>query len=530
MKSLPRDGKVVNLATAQDRPSVNIRGKLRTVADLGELGQQLRAAGRKVVLAHGVFDLLHMGHVRHLEAARREGDFLVVTLTADAFVNKGPGRPVFPEQMRAEMLAALEYVDAVAVNHAPDAIPVIRSLRPSFYVKGTDYADAAADVTGKISAEREAVESNGGKLVLTDEVSFSSSNLINRYLTTFEPSVQSFLDDMRNAGKLDTILELIERVKNYRVLFVGDAIIDEYVYVRPMGKSAKENIIATHYQDREIFAGGVIAAANHCASFCKEVEVITALGTAESHEELIRGALRPNVRLTPIHRDGARTTRKTRFVDPAYVRKLFEVYYMDDTPMSGAQKATLDGLIAERAGDFDVVVVTDFGHGLITGNTVDQLLKSARFLAVNTQTNSANIGYNLITKYPRADYICIDEPEAKLAVGDKFCELTTVAAEILPKRVKCPNIILTHGRKGCVIRSEGKPPHSIPALTQSVVDTVGAGDAFLSVTAPLVAAGGDLNDVGFVGNLAGALKVAIVGHRSSVEKASVVKAVTAVLK
>src|SRR5580693_6393464 len=115
------------------------RDKVKTIEELGEIAASARTAGRAVVLAHGVFDLVHMGHVRHLEAAHREGDILIVTVTADAFVNKGPGRPIFPEMMRAEMLGALEYVDWVGVNHSPSAENVLEIVKPDVYVKGSDY-------------------------------------------------------------------------------------------------------------------------------------------------------------------------------------------------------------------------------------------------------------------------------------------------------------------------------------------------------------------------------------------------------
>src|SRR5262249_47890642 len=226
---------------------------------------------------------LHLGHVRHLEAARRLGDILVVTVTADRFVNKGPGRPVFTDNLRAEMLAALEYVDWVAVNEAADAVEVIKRIRPAVYVKGQDYQNPEGDITGKITLEREAVEGHGGRLQLTDEATFSSSELINRHLNVFEPHIRDYLDTLRRDGGLTDILDLIDRVKNYRVLLVGDAIIDEYQYVLPMGKPPKENMIATRYQDRELFAGGVFAAANHVASFCAEVDVVTALRMTGSY-------------------------------------------------------------------------------------------------------------------------------------------------------------------------------------------------------------------------------------------------------
>ena len=101
-------------------------------------------------MAHGVFDLLHMGHVRHLEEARNFGTILVVSVTADKFVNKGPGRPVFNQILRAEMLAALACVDWVIVSEAPTAESVIEILKPDVYVKGVEYSDERADVTGKI--------------------------------------------------------------------------------------------------------------------------------------------------------------------------------------------------------------------------------------------------------------------------------------------------------------------------------------------------------------------------------------------
>lgn len=506
------------------------RGKVRTMAALADIVAVARQEGRAVVLAHGVFDLLHLGHVRHLEEARSHGDMLVVTVTADRFVNKGPGRPVFSEQLRAQMLAALEHVDYVAVNEAPTAVTVLETIRPSVYVKGSDYANAEEDVTGGIVDERLAVERHGGRLAFTDDITFSSSQLINRYLGVYDSELHAYLEEAREQALLPRLLQLLEQVRDYRVLLVGDAIIDEYRYVAPMAKAPKENIIATLYRDHEVFAGGIAAAANHVAAFCKQVDFITCLGERNGEEDLIRASLKPNVAMRAITRRGKPTTRKTRFVDPGYMRKLFEVYDMDDAPLDAGEEAGLVALLEETAGDYDLVIVTDFGHGMITDAVVKTLCERAKFLAVNTQTNSANLGYNLITRYPRADYICIDAPEARLAVADKFSDIAIIASQTLPGRVQCPRLIITHGKHGCVTHDQAVGAHRIPAFTNTVVDTVGAGDAFLAVTSPLAAAGGDLDLVGFIGNAAGAMKVGIVGHRRSIEKASLIKFVTAILK
>ena len=506
------------------------RNKVRTIDEIAAIVAQLRDDGKTVVQAHGTFDLLHLGHVRHLEAARALGDVLIVTITADRFVNKGPGRPVFGETLRAEMLANLQHVDWVAINDSPDAVSTLELIGPSIYVKGQDYQDPQGDVTGKILLERAAVESRGGAIHFTEEITFSSTELINRHFNVFEPHVRDHLSGLRADDGLAGLIDLIDSVRDYRVVLVGDAIIDEYQYVLPIGKPPKESIIAARFQDHEIFAGGVFAAANHVASFCAEVDVITSLGAGDPHEELIRKSLKPNVRLHAIGRPGVPTTLKRRFVDPSYMRKLFEVYVMDDEPLTRDLQDELDGLIRDLAPRSDLVIATDFGHGLIGPTTVETLLDTAPFLAVNTQSNSANMGYNLITKYPRADYVCIDAPEARLAMTDRVSKIGDIAHRLADGRIDCSRLIITHGKHGCVSYERGGIVHTVPAVARRVVDTVGAGDAFLAVTAPLVAAGGAMEKVAFVGNVAGALKVEIVGHRNSIEKAALIKGITGLLK
>ncbi len=359
---------------------------------------------------------------------------------------------------------------------------------------------------------------------------YSSTELINRHINVFEPHIREHLDTLRRDGGLAELIALIERVRDYRVLLVGDAIIDEYQYVLPMGKTPKENMIATRYQDRELFAGGVFAAANHVASFCAEVDVITCLGDVDSHEELVRASLRPNVRLRTFTRAGAPTTLKRRFVDPSCMGKLFEVYRMNDEPLTGDVQGGVDRAITEAAGGYDLVIAADFGHGLIAPSSIAALTGNARFLAVNAQSNSANLGYNLVTKYPRADYLCIDAPEARLAVSDRVAPVGDIARRLVEEHIACRNIIVTQGKHGCVTYERGGIAHTISAFARNVVNTLGAGDAFLAVTAPLVAAGGAIHRVGFIGNVVGALKVEIVGHRRSIEKPALIKGITALLK
>lgn len=518
------------MSTQLDSAGASSGGKIKTIPELAGITEVLRRQGVAVVLAHGTFDLLHLGHVKHLEAAKHEGQILVVTITADEHVHKGPGRPIFSHFMRAEMLASLECVDYVGINHAPSSENVLQALRPSIYVKGSDYINPDDDVTGKIVAECQMVEKHGGRVVFTNEITLSSSSLINRYMDVFDPNLRQYLDHLGETSPMPEILAAIEKVKDFKVLIIGDTIIDEYRYVSPLGKPSKENIISTNLKDCEVFAGGVIAAANHLASFCRQVEVVTCLGTKESYEDLVHESLSPNVSLWALSREGMPTTHKCRFVDSSYIRKLFEVYTMDDSPLSTTESDQLIAAIREKAKDADVVIVNDFGHGMLTQPVIDMLVAEMPFLAVNTQTNSGNHGFNLITKYKRADYVCIDAPEAQLAVGDKYADVATVAGKLLPEAIDCKRLIVTNGRHGCMTYSSEDGLTRIPAFTKSVVDTVGAGDAFFVITTPLVAAGARMEHVGVVGNIAGAVKVGIIGHRQAVTKSTVLKYLQTLLK
>jgi rfaE bifunctional protein nucleotidyltransferase chain/domain len=155
-------------------------GKVVGLEELAERVQALKAAGRKVAHCHGCFDLMHPGHIKHLEAARRLADALVVTVTPDRFIDKGGGRPAFPERLRVESLAALECVDFAAVNAWPTAEETIRLLRPDYYVKGQEF-ERLEDKTGKLQREYAVLGEVGGEMRFTHEIVYSSTALLKEY-------------------------------------------------------------------------------------------------------------------------------------------------------------------------------------------------------------------------------------------------------------------------------------------------------------------------------------------------------------
>ncbi len=512
--------------------------KIKTLGELGTICTAHKQNGEKVVLCHGCFDLVHIGHLRHFESAKNHGDILVVTITGDAFVNKGPNRPAFSAEMRCEMLAAMEVVDYVAVVENPSAISCIAAVKPDIYVKGREY-DIHADITGKMELEVQAVEDIGGQVIYTDDITFSSSNLINSYLDVMDEPLRAYVNAFKANGKSTKIDDCMKAVSELKVLVLGETIIDEYQYVSTLGKAAKENIISTQFSDMERFGGGVIAAANHITSLCAKTDVMTLIGDGsgngmsmrDSFKTFIRESLDDCAALSFVVRPNAPTIRKIRFVEPTYTRKLFSICHLDDSPLPHDVQAQFKRDLREKIKTVDAVIVCDFGHGFIDSEIVAILQEESPFLAINVQSNSANTGYNLLNKYKRADFVCIDATEARLAAQDKHSEISYIISETIPSIIDAKQIIVTHGKNGCYAfdPSSGAPVH-VPAMTKTVVDTMGAGDAFFVTASLFFAVGSGSEIAAFIGSVAGSLEVGVVGHRTSNSKLLLQRSMTSILK
>ncbi|MFC1584840.1 PfkB family carbohydrate kinase [Fibrobacterota bacterium] len=506
--------------------------KIVDLENLASLCASLKNQGKTVVHCHGCFDLVHPGHIKHFEAAKRKGNILLVTITEDKFVDKGPGRPVFGEELRAETIAALESVDYVAINRAPTAIPVIEQIKPDYYVKGQEYKDFRNDVTGQIVNEKAAVEKSGGKMIFTEEMQFSSSRLINKYLAFEDKGVNEYLQGIKGKFSFCDIERRFAEIQNYEVLIVGDIILDEYQFVQPLGKSSKSANITARILDRELYAGGVLAVANHIANFAGKVTLVSTYGenSGINYHDFIRRHLHPKIEFSCIHVKDRPTTVKRRFIDNSFKGKIFEVIEINDAPLGAEENNRLLAMLGKTLNrKIDVAVAADFGHGILDLSVIDYLCDNPCFLAISAQTNSANIGYNLLTKYSRCDYFCIDKDEARLAVHDKISDIQTIHSRLM-KSTGADTGCVTLGIEGSMVGSKESPvlTHA-PVLSHEVLDTIGAGDAFFAVTSLLVKAGASIEEVAFIGNAVGAMAVKILGNKASIQKTSLLKYVKTLL-
>ena len=490
--------------------------KIISLEEAGRISEKAKSEGKSVVQCHGVFDLLHIGHLRHIKEAKKFGDMLIITITADKHVNKGPDRPAFPDKLRAEFLESLHHVDYVVINEHSTAIEAITTIKPNYYIKGSDYKNSEEDITGKITDEEKTVKEFGGEIKFTEDITFSSSNLINKYLDIIPETAKAYLKEFSKKYNAEDIINYLEKIKDMKILIIGEAIIDEYLYGHPLGKAGKESIIALRYKKKEKFAGGSLAIANHLSDFCDNVSLLATIGDKSSQGEFIINKLNPKIKKHLFKKNNSPTIVKRRFIDDSNlsIDKLFEMYVINDEPLSNKQTEELNTELEKILPEQDLVIVADFGHGMLNPKLIKTICDKSKFLAVNTQTNAGNRGYNTISKYPKMDYMCVDEPEIRLDSRNKDSELK----DILPptaKKLSCKNAVITGGNRGCnIISDNGKTEvQNIPIFSGTVLDTMGAGDAFLSITAPLAAKKTPSEIIGFIGNAVGAMYVRVMGNK-----------------
>lgn len=495
--------------------------KIVSLETLKENLSNLRKEGKKIVQCHGCFDLLHIGHIKHFQAAKREGDVLVVTVTSDDYVRKGPGRPFFSQDLRLQQLAALECVDYVALNQWPTAVEVLEILKPDVYAKGgevlgnanVDAVSSGGAVNSSLDLEAKVVAAFGGTLHLTDEYTSSSSRIINQIGASLPDATRNFLHEFKSKQGVGKVIEVIDSMRDVKVLVIGDAILDQYIFCHPMEKTGKEAMVAHRVLNSEMHIGGAFAIANHVAGFAKEVGLITCVGN--NHLPHIKQHMKSGVGPFIFRRDDLETLVKTRYINGARGAKLLEVYNVQDFPITEENEKEIIGLLADKVNGFDMILASDFGHGLLTPKIIDYLAQSGKFLAVNAQLNAGNLGYNFITKYPRADFVSLNEREIRLPTQDRGSDIKSPMKKLTQgKAITSLNVTL--GGNGAIYYSNGTF-YSAPAFTQEILDTIGSGDAFLAVSSLLSYKKVDPAFVPFLGNAAGALAVRIMGNRESID-------------
>lgn len=506
-----------------------IKNKILLFDELIEKVGALQLQGKTVVQTHGVFDIIHPGIIKHLNEAKERGNVLIVTVIKDKDVRKGPERPIFPENFRLENVSSLEQVNYCCLVDDDTPFESVKKIKPDYFAKGRNYAERDRSIHSKIFDKERELVFDKSIIHETEGFSFSSSQIINNFLDIYSEETSNFLKAFSKKYSFHDIVKKLDSLKDLKVLLIGDGIIDEYYYCESMGKSPKAQLIVNKYATHEIFAGGAFAIANHVAGICDKVQLVTLLGREDSREDFILENLKSNVGVKFFYRDDGPSVIKRRYINQYQKQKIFEINYINDNNISGEFESEVIDYLKSVIPDYDLILVSDFGHGFITNKLIRKIEEFPKKLAVNAQTNGANAGYNLITKYKNTNFICLDAPEARLATQEKYAEIDYVARKLL-NDIDTDYLIITVGGDGSLCINSKYEINRTPAFATKVVDIIGAGDAFFAITAPCFAMGMPMDLVSFIGNVIGALAVQIVGNKRPVEGYEIKEFIHSVLK
>jgi cytidyltransferase-like protein len=481
----------------------------------------------KIGMCHGVFDVLHSGHIYHFRQAAVLVDILIVSITSDKFVNKGPGRPINTLKDRMATIAGIEYVDFVLESDSPSSEENINFIRPNLYFKGDDYRvnsnEKNFDHAGNLEAEMLALSTYGGEIHLTSEPVKSSSAIINK-MRNYSSQEKKITEHIKSYLSNKPISELIQEIEEKRILLIGEVIIDEYIFTESLGKSGKHPLVAEKETSRKQFLGGVVPLINTFSSFLKPSNLTVA--SVHSSEILFENLNFVNQIISDTNYT---EIKKTRYINDKTNTFLFETYQMDDQYISKENEEKLINLLTKTANDVDILIALDFGHGLITPEMRSLMSKYYKNFSLNVQKNAGNKGFSSISKYSSAGLIVLNGDEVELELKQQGIDKLDAALEI-HRIMSARIVVITDGSNGLIITNGEKVVH-VPALhSGKIVDRTGAGDSVFAMVSLFSLVLDDLEVLGYLGNIAGAINLNWFANEKSISKRDLINAVHFSLK
>jgi len=459
---------------------MSLKNKILDLKDLRKIKRKFK--GKKIVLCHGVFDLLHVGHISYFKSSKTYGNILVVSVTGDKFVNKGPGRPAFFISNRLKFLQAIDCIDYLYVSNDLTAEKVIKNLKPNFYCKGADYSKNLVKNDNNLKKEINALKKVKGSFKIVKEISFSSSQFINENnLQNFNEDCKKYINSIRKKFNPNQIMQSLDVMRKKKVLVIGETIIDKYITTETIGKSGKEPMLVLKPRKEIKFLGGAAYMANLCSSFAKDIKIISFLGKENTEKKFVLKNLNKNIKHNFLLKKKSPTITKLRYLDDYQKTKFFGVYDLNDDLISKNEEKKFYTSIKKNIKKFDIILIGDYGHGIITEKIRKLISQKPDKIFLNTQINSFNRGYHTVFRYKKVNTLVINESELRYELRDKHSDISKLT-KVLSKKISAKNIVVTRGRNGSMLLNrKNNLVISCPAFYQNNVDTVGAGDTFFGI-------------------------------------------------
>lgn len=463
----------------------------------------------KIGLCHGVFDIVHNGHLNHFKEARKKVDILVVSVTTHKYVNKGPRQPLNNDMDRVNFLNNIKGINYVYLNKTKDSTNVISILKPDFYFKGKDYL--IKDNQGNLSKEKKILKKNKrGKIIFTESELMSSTKLFNKTYN-WKPSQKQYLKNL-NREVLQNFEKAIEEIKEKKIFLIGEPIIDEYKICNIAGITTKDSAISLVNQKKFSIPGGTLAIAKMFSEFVKQVNLIT-----YGDKKLLRNYFKnyKNIKIINILKKKIQT--KARYINANREDRLFQVTNFKKNLFSlNEQKIILTKI--KKYLKYKLVI-SDFGIGLFEDKLLQVINDKCSNKYLNVQSNSINLGFNLFTKYKNYRYLSLDKREWSIGLKSENITIKKIEKKLGNKVY----FSITEGKQGATFYSRDKYYHA-PVFVNSVKDTTGSGDAYFAITTLLLMSSIEKNEIiPFVGNLYAGMHAQHLGNSNIISKNSLIQ-------
>lgn len=483
--------------------------KIKTVEELAELiGAFPR--NQKVVMCHGVFDVVHPGHMRHLMYAKGKADILIASLTADRHINKGLYRPHIPQNIRAANLAAFEMVDYVIIDKNATPLTNIELLQPDFFAKGYEYSGKSKPK--KTQDEQLLLESYGGEMLFTPgDVIYSSSKLINLE----EPMIriEKLASLMESEGlSIKDLIDCLNSPKPITIHVIGDTIVDGMTYTNVIGGQIKTPTLSVRLESQENYVGGAGIVAKHLKAAGAEVIFTTVLGEDPLAEFVINDLLESGIKIQNIVDRNRPTTYKNAIVANNY--RLVKIDTLDNSSISDAILEQMVNKISTTPAD--AVIFSDFRHGIFNKRTIEDLIAAIPKTCFKVADSQVATRWGNITEFKGFDLITPNEREARFALGDQDSGIRPLAS-LLYDEAQCKTLILKLGERGLITCRDGNHEALdssifVDSFADHVIDAVGSGDALLAYATLALVKGYTSATASILGSMAAACECEVDGN------------------
>lgn len=473
--------------------------KIKTPEELRDiLGPMPRR--KRAIMCHGVFDVVHPGHVRHLIYAKGKAEILIASITADHHVAKGIHRPHVPQDLRALNLAAFEMIDYVVIDANATPIENIKIIQPDFLAKGYEYT--ANGLPPKTTEEAEAVRSYGGDIVFSPgDIVYSSSTLINLKAPELKLEKLQILMERRGTT-FEDLRRTLNALSSHCVHVLGDTIVDSYTQCAMIGGQTKTPTMSVLFESRMDYVGGAAIVAKHCRAAGAKVVFSTVLGDDAYKNFVINDLKTAGIEVKAAIDRGRPTVNKNAVVVGGY--RLLKIDTLDNSSISDSTLNTM--ISAVRGTAADAVIYADFRHGIFNRRTIPALIKAIPEGVYRVADSQVASRWGNITEFLCFDLITPNEREARFALADQDSGIRPLASKVYDE-AQCKLLILKLGERG-VLTCKGLDHELLDSFfvldsfVENLVDPVGAGDALLAYSTLTMLATRDEIQATIIGTLA----------------------------